>query len=61
MIFKEAGNYKIHRLRVIHLFEADFNLILATKWRNLIAHADQRQLLHQGQYGGRPGCEAVGE
>jgi hypothetical protein len=27
MIFKEPGNTKIHRLRVIHLYEADLNLI----------------------------------
>ena len=30
MIFKEAGSYKIHRLRVIHIYEADFNLLLAS-------------------------------
>ena len=29
MILKETGNYKIHRLRVIHIYEADFNLLLA--------------------------------
>ena len=33
MIFKESGNYKIHRLRVIHIYEADFNLLLAIKWQ----------------------------
>jgi hypothetical protein len=32
-IHKELGNNKIHRLRVIHLFEADYNLILSVKWR----------------------------
>jgi hypothetical protein len=31
MIHKEAGNHKIHRLRVIHLFEVDYNLILSVK------------------------------
>jgi hypothetical protein len=36
MIHKEAGNHKIHRLRVIHLFEADYNLILSIKWRQQI-------------------------
>jgi hypothetical protein len=58
MIFKESGNYKIHRLRVIHIYEADFNMLLAVKWRQMLRAADQKQLLHQGQYGGRPGCEA---
>ena len=51
MIFKDPGDYKIHRLRVIHIYEADFNALLAVKWRR---HA----LLNDGQYGGRPGCEA---
>lgn len=58
MIFKEQGNYKIHRLRVIHIYEADFNLILAVKWRQLLRRADSNNLIHEGQYGGRPGCEA---
>ena len=58
MIFKEHGNYKIHRLRVIHIYEADFNLILAVKWRQLLRQADDRELINEGQYGGRPGCEA---
>ena len=58
MIFKEVGNYQIHRLRVIHIYEADFNLLLAIKWRQLLQSADQRQLINQGLYGGRPGCEA---
>ena len=35
MILKEPNNHKIHRLRVIHLFEADYNLILSVKWRQL--------------------------
>ena len=58
MIFKEQGNFKIHRLRVIHIYEADFNLILAVKWRQLLRHADNHQMINGGQYGGRPGCEA---
>jgi hypothetical protein len=58
MSFKEPGNYKIHRLRVIHIYEADFNAMLAIKWRKLLHHADHYNLLHSGQYGGRPGCKA---
>lgn len=34
MIFKDNGNFKIHRLRVIHIYEADFNLLLAVKGDN---------------------------
>ena len=58
MIFKEPGNYRIHRLRVIHIYEADYNLVLAIKWRQLMVQANTQGLLHPGQYGGRPGCEA---
>ena len=58
MIFKDPGNFKIHRLRVIHIYEADFNLILAVKWRQMLHKANNDNLIHEGQYGGRPGCEA---
>ena len=36
MILKEENNTKIHRLRVIHLYEADYNLLLGVKWRQLM-------------------------
>jgi hypothetical protein len=58
MIFKDNGNYKIHRLRVIHIYEADFNLLLAVKWRQLLRSADSRDAINHGLFGGRPGCEA---
>ena len=48
MILKDVGNYKIHRLRVIHIYEADINLLLDIKWRQLLQSADQRQLINQG-------------
>jgi hypothetical protein len=31
MIQKDPGNSKIHRLRVIHIYEADYNLLLGVK------------------------------
>ena len=58
MIEKDPGNSKIHRLRVIHLYEADYNFLLQAKWRALIQHAESEQSLHPGQYGGRAGREA---
>jgi hypothetical protein len=58
MIFKETGNYKIHRLRVIHIYEADFNLLLAIKWRQLLHYANMEGLINKGLFGGRPGCKA---
>jgi hypothetical protein len=33
MILKEPANHRIHRLRVLHLFEADYNLILGAMQR----------------------------
>lgn len=59
MIFKDPGNSKIHRLRVIHIYEADFNLLLAVKWRELLHFAERQGTINNGQYGGRPGREAT--
>jgi hypothetical protein len=39
MLFKESNNPRIHQLCVIHLYEADFNLLLGVKWRNIIHHS----------------------
>lgn len=40
MILKEPGDYRIRRLRVIHLYEADYNAMCAIKWRRLLHFAD---------------------
>ena len=55
MILKEPSNYKIHRLRVIHIYEHDYNLILATKWRELIQKCTLNKTINDNQYGGVPG------
>jgi hypothetical protein len=60
MILKDPNNHRIHRLRVLHLFEADYNLILGVKWRQLMRHAESNQTLNDGQYGSRSGREATG-
>ena len=59
MIFKEVGNYKIHKLRIIHIYEADLNLLMAVKWRNVLHAADTSNIINPNQYGGRPGHEAT--
>jgi len=46
MIQKDPGVTKIHRLRVIHLYEADYNFLLQAKWRALIQHAEHHKTLH---------------
>jgi hypothetical protein len=44
---------------VIHLYEADYNLILAVKWRQLIHHCEDQKLLHPSLYGAQSGCGAL--
>ena len=47
MIQKEPGNNKIHRLRVIHIYEADFNELIGIKWRELLHQVTQAlSLIH---------------
>jgi hypothetical protein len=57
MILKEPNNHKIHRLRVIHLYEHDYNLILGLKWSSLIQYNLPLNHLHPCQFGGLPGHE----
>ena len=53
MIQKSAGDNRIHRLRVIHLYEADFSLICGVFWRKLLHNAEDENTLNEGTYGGR--------
>ena len=58
MLQKDPNNPRIHRLRIIHIYEADYNLLLATKWRQAMQHAEDNKLLNEGLYGSRPGRSA---
>ena len=55
MILKEDNNFKIHCLRVIHLYEADLNFLLGLKWKEVIHLASEHKTVHRGQFGGQPG------
>ena len=59
MILKEPNNIKIHRLRVLHLYEADYALLLGVKWRELIHHGVDNNHLHRSQYGCLPGKDSL--
>ena len=54
MIHKEQGNVKIHRLKVIHIYEADYNFLIGAVRREAIQHAQKLGKINQGQYGGYP-------
>ena len=58
MIEKEQGNHRIHRLRIIHLYEADLGACYAILWKKLFAKAEANHAINPGQYGGRQGHEA---
>jgi exonuclease III len=58
MLQKDIGNPRIHRLRIIHIYEADYNLLLAVKWRQALHHAESHKLLNDGLYGSRKGRSA---
>ena len=56
MIEKDPGQPHINRLRIIHLFEADYNLFLKIMWGSLLVRrAVLFDLLNDGQHGSVPG------
>ena len=55
MIPKEANNYKIHRLRVIHIYEADLTALFSIWSRRMIRASTVSNSLNSGSYGARPG------
>ena len=59
ILFKDNDNVKIHRTRVIHIYEADFNLALGLKWRAAIFRSEFYRVLNDGQYGSRPQRNAI--
>jgi hypothetical protein len=56
MIEKIPGKPLLNKLRVIHLFEADFNLCLRILWgQRLMRQAESRKALGDQQFGSRKG------
>jgi hypothetical protein len=55
MIEKDQGQPRTHRLRIIHLFEADMNVFLKLQWgHRLVRRALQCDRLQLGQHGSIP-------
>jgi ribonuclease HI len=60
MIEKVKGTPRVDKLRVIHLYEADYNLILKIIWaRKAVWNAETSGTLHEGQAGSRPNQRAI--
>jgi hypothetical protein len=60
MIKKDTGCPRINWLRIIYLFEADFNFILKLVWgHRLVRWAADLDLINTGQYGLVPGKTAM--
>jgi hypothetical protein len=59
MLGKDSGIPRIHRLRVIHLYECDLNLLLSLFFRELDQHCEDNYLLNKGVYGCRPSRRAI--
>jgi len=60
LLEKDAGNPTIDRLRTIHLYEADYNLLL--KWfssQGFILKSEKAHRITESQGGGRPGRSAI--
>jgi hypothetical protein len=52
MIYKKADMLELDELRVIHLFEADFNLLVGLIFgRSTVHNAVDHQRLHPSQFG----------
>ena len=55
LLEKDTGRPTINRLRIIHLFEADFNFLLKLLWGSrLVQRAVEFDLLNSGQFGSVP-------
>ena len=59
MTLKQPSNHKKHRLQVVHLYEHDYNLLVAVKWHYLIHHCVNTKRFNSRQYGGVPRHDAI--
>ena len=56
MLEKDQNDPKLHRLRVIHIIEADYNLTTKILWsRKMMWEVEKKRLISDGQWGNRSG------
>jgi hypothetical protein len=58
ILFKASDSVRIHRTRVIPIYEAVYNLMLGLKWRMALYQAKALRDFNDGQYGLRPRQDA---
>jgi len=58
VIEKEPGNPKIHRIRIIHIYEANYSLLMGIQWTRALRNAMEKKTLNQGLHGAVPGHES---
>ena len=57
MIEKDRNNVQINRLRIINLYEVDYNFILKFYWPHKTTHPSEHdKLLSENTWGARPNC-----
>jgi hypothetical protein len=60
VIEKIKGVARIDKLRVNHIFEADYNLLLKIVWsQRAVWNMHKKERVHDGQAGSRPGRRAI--
>eukprot|EP00957_Ditylum_brightwellii_P105474 8040661-Ditylum_brightwellii.AAC.1 len=53
ILLKEPGNNKIHKIRVIHIYEADYSAMTRIIWSGLIKSSEKHRSINKGQTGSR--------
>jgi hypothetical protein len=60
MIEKNPGLPRMHRIRIVHLFEADYNFFLKIQWGHQpVQHTCNLNVLHDSQHGSIPQCTSM--
>eukprot|EP00957_Ditylum_brightwellii_P080117 6093264-Ditylum_brightwellii.AAC.1 len=58
VIAKVLGVNKIHQLRILTLYGADYSIFMCLTWKELLESSEKRQTINRGFHGGRQGHDA---